>query len=140
MSAHNIAKLLTAETHWHWQEQRLSPCKHQLFTCSSSVVALLPCLLCTLVPHLHPCLLQSLSQATDDSTELRASFQAERAEMLEEAGVLRARVAQLQALQAVGARELEAAAARMEGGFHCLLLLIEGDGNGCSTTVTELVL
>lgn len=68
--------------------------------------------------HPHPCLTQSLSQATDDSTELRASFQAERAELLEEAGVLRARVAQAQALQAAGARELDAATVRLEGGLQ----------------------
>lgn len=76
-------------------------------------------------PTLEPAL-QSLSQATNDGTELRAAFQAERAEMMEEAGVLRARVAQLQALQSAGVRELEAVTARMEGGSQQLAFLVGG--------------
>ena len=60
--------------------------------------------------------MQSLSQATEDITEQRAAFQAERASFEKAQGVLRAQLAQLQALVASREHELAAATTRLEGG------------------------
>ena len=59
--------------------------------------------------------MQSLAQATADATDQLAAFQAERQERLEELGLLRAQVAQLQALGASREREAAAAAAKAQG-------------------------
>ncbi len=77
--------------------------------------------------YMH-CCLQSLAQATADATDNLAAFQAERQQRQEELALLRAQLAQLQALGASKEREAAAAAAKAEG--ECCPGGCDGDSMG----------
>lgn len=67
--------------------------------------------------HMHGWL-QSLCQATADAVEQMAAHQEFRAERDEAVGILRAQVAQLQALGASRQHELQGTISRLEGGWQ----------------------